>query len=459
MRRLWWIPVVFSLTSLAACEEPATNQPPKSAADAPKTDKAKIPASQLGHYASPDAFIGFVLDRTGDKPKLKMDKTTDVVELFLEDALDKGNKVGHFMNGPDGRHWLFLGENGAFGYFKPEARGNVEVYNMDRLLVPMSRDADADALGAANLKGIASLPPEQTPYDKAHEQLLAISVTKKWAQFKPEDSGNLAKIEELIKVMDASVLVRVTAKGAESARWAPASPYIGNANQSLGGSVEGYPSDEPWEKSAKGLPKYGGTLKDAPLYSRPSRLRTNTLKGWPTPLAAGTPGVLWMLDSSTVVFVTLDGGRYHLSLSGRPETDGLPVEMGGGSPASWPAPIQHALVDVDTVRGFAKGGAIPEKGGKDMEALDDGYWACVNKVWEEGKKEADKVEASQESADKKMGKLSGIPKKYEQKAVKDCEGAKKKLEEGLVAFIEARIKERNAVYEKAKARAATLGLK
>jgi hypothetical protein len=458
MRRWVWIPMVLGLLGASACGEPAAN-PPKTAADEKVKEAPKVPASQLGHFASPDGFVGFVLDRTGDKPKLKLDKTNDVVELFLEDAKEKGDKIGTWMNGPDGKHWLFLSVNGGLGYIKPEARANVAEYNVGKIMVPMGRDGDAEKLGEATAKGIASPPPEKTPYDLAVEKLAAMSVVKKWPQYKPQDSGNLAKIEEAIKAVDASVLVRVSAKGAESASWQPASPYIDNTQQGLGGRVEGYPSDTPWDKNGKGLAKYGGTLIARVVFGEPSRLRTATLKGWPPALAAGTPGMVWMVDGSTVVFVTLDGGRYHLSLSSSPDKEGLPVDMGAGSPASWPAPVQHALIDVDSIRGFAKGGAVAEKVGKDIEALDDGYWACVNKVWDEGKKEADKIEASQEPIDKKAGKMSSIPKRYEEKAKKDCEGAKKKVEEGLVKFIEDRVKERTSLAEKAKARAAALGLK
>jgi hypothetical protein len=458
MRRWLWIPVALGLFGAAACDEAGTT-PPKTAADEKAKDAPKVPGSHLGHYASPDGFVGLVLDRTGDKPKLKIDKTNDVIELFLEDALDRGNKVGTWMNGPDGKHWLFLSVEGGFGYIKPEARGNSSAREVERFATPLSRDGDADKLGEATQKGIATPPPAKTPYDLAEEKLTAMSVVKKWPQMKPEDSGNLAKVEEAIKAADASVLVRVSAKGAEKAAWAPASPYIGNTNQSLGGRVSGYPSDTPWDKNGKGLAKYGGELAARVAYGDPSRLRTQTLKGWPAPLAAGTPGLIWMVDGTTVVFVTLDGGRYHLELSGTPDKDGLPVDMGAGSPASWPAPIQHALVDVDSIRGFAKGGAVAEKVGKDIEAVDDGYWSCVNNVWAEGKKEADKIEASQDPLDKKAGKMSSIPKRYEEKAKKDCEGTKKKVEEALVKFIEDRIKERQAVYEKSKARAASLGLK
>lgn len=418
----------------------------------------KQPAFRLGHYSSPDGFVALVLDRTGDKPKLRVDKSADIVELFVEDALDKGDLVGHWMNGPDGGHWLFLGKDGDLGYIKPEARANAALHNLRHIVVSVSRDAQAEPLGAPTQRGIATPPPAKTPYDLAREKLVAIAVTTKLPQFKPEDSGNLAKIGEALQAADAAMFVRASAKGAEHATWAPASAFIGGSEGSLGGRVTGYPAEEGWEKGkGAGLQKYGGILKEHPQYASPSRLRLHTLKGWPPPLAANTPGLIWMLSSSKIVFVALDGGRYELDLPYDLEKEGTPIEPGLAPQGSWPAPLQHALVDVDSVRGFAKGGAVPAKVGADIEALDDAWFECANKVWGEGKKEQDTIEASQGSADQKRGRLSGIPKKYELKALKDCAPTTKKLEQGLVKFIEARNAERSALYEKAKARAAALG--
>jgi hypothetical protein len=448
--------LTLTLATGVACSSstPSTNNTPTKGDAA--SDEA-IPPTKLGHYASPDGFTAFTLDRTGDKPKLQMDKSTDVVELFLEDALDKGTKVGTFLNGPDGRAWLFIGEGGDFIFIPDGKRGELAARDVDRIGVRVSRDADAKPLGAATKVGVASPPTAKTPWDIASEKLTAITVRKKFSQFKPEDSGNLAKVEEALKLVDASMLVRVTAKGAESARWSPASPYIGDVQQGLGGEVGGFPSDKPFEKNGKGLAKFGGEIGGAYIeFGSPSRLKTRTLKGWPPPLAAGTPGVLWMTDSSTLVFVTFDGGRYHLSLPSNPDSEGMPVEMGAGPASGWPAPLQHELVNVDTIRGFAKGSAVPAKTGTDIEAVDDGWWSCVNKTWENGKKEIDKIEATSADMNTKFGKATGVRKTHEQKAEKDCASHKKKLEDALVAFIEARSKERTALYDRVKGRLGSL---
>ncbi len=451
--------LVSSLALVCACGDQQTPAPKTPGVANTVEGQSKPPPSQLGHYASPDGMVGIVVDRTGDAPKMQVDKTPGVLELLMEDAKDRGNTVGTWMNGPDGRHWLFLSKDGGLWFISPEARARVTVSNVQSAGTALHRDADAERLAAASQKGAPTPPTEKTPYDKAQEKLNAIAVMTKFAQFKPEDSGNLSRVEQAINAVDASMLVRVSAKGAERARWAPASEFIGNVQQGLGGPIGGFPADEPWDKNAKSVAKFGGILKGRVAFGDPSRLRLHQLKGWPPPLAAGTPGMVWMVSSSTVVFVSFDGGRYDLELPNEPDKDGMPVEMGAGSVASWPAPIQHAFLDVDSIRGLAKGGAISEKAGKDIEALDDGWFDCVNKVWADGRKEQQKVEAGQGGADAKYGRMSGVAKSYEAKAVKDCDGAKKKLEQGLAQFIEARIKDRAALFDKAKARAAQLGAK
>lgn len=454
MRTLKLFTVCLALAVAPACVK--TKVTTKTAGGAEATD---VPTSKLGHYATADGFIGFTLDRTGEVPKFQLDNTSAVVALFIEDALDRGNQVGHFLNGPDGRAWLFISTAGDFFFISAEKRGELAAGDVKQVGVRVTRDGGATPLEAATQKGIATLLPLKTTFDLASEKLGELSVITKFPQFKKEDSGNLAKLEELLPLLDASLIVRVSAKGAESARWSPASPYIGDALHGLGGDVGGYTSETAWDKNAKGLAGHGGLLDVDVRYGSPSRLRLQRQKGWPTPLAAGTPGVIWMTDSTTIVFVSLDGGRYHLALTAAPDKDGLPVDFNAGSPSSWPAPLQHTLLDVNAVRGFAKGGAVSAKVGGDIEALDDAWWACVDKVWEAGRKDEDAIQAGPGGADAKQGKLSAVPKRYEEKAKKDCAPTKKKLEEGLLAFIEQRSKERAALYEKAKARVATLGVK
>lgn len=408
--------------------------------------EAAPPPSQLGHFASADGLVTLVVDRTGAQPKIKMDREAAITEFFLEEARDKGNVVGHWLNGPDAKHWFYLGKSGEFYFVKPEVRNGVSLYSIFSVGIALGRDADAKALGIATKKGVASAPEEKTSQEKISEQLQAISVVQKFPGFKPEDSGNLTSLAQAFQSIDQSMLVRLSPQGAAIAKWAPASNFIGNTQHGFGGAIEGYPADQAWDKKSSGLTKHGGIILGKVEYSYPSRLRVHQLRGWPNPMLPGTPGVIWMVSSTTVVFVSLDGGRYTLGI----EPEGSPVEMGAGDPATWPAPLQHTLVDIDSIRAFALGAAIPASIGQSFDATSDRWWSCVNEVWLKGKKDEEKLQGKHE-------KLAALPSAYEARALKECEPAKKVLEKELVSFIEARMKERLAVYETAKSRVLSFG--
>jgi hypothetical protein len=219
------------------------------------------------------------------------------------------------------------------------------------------------------------------------------------------------------------------------------------------------PRSDPWNPSgAKGVAKYGGVLVNNLIeYGSPNRLHMGLLKGWPPPLAVNTPGLVWQIDSGNVVFVTLDGGRYEISID-ETDTKGLPVTAGLASVASWPPPLQHALWDVESIRALAKAGVITQDAGHDIEALDDLWWSCVNDLWAKTKTSLDKIQATPTSANEMYGRLAATRKSAELALPKTCGPSRDKLDQGLAKFIEARNKDRQTLYAAAQARVATLGV-
>jgi hypothetical protein len=391
---------------------------------------------KIAHYATGDGTLGLVLDRSGPQAKVRIDGEKDIIELTMEEDRHGGERRGWLMKAPDGKNILYLTAHGGLSIY----RGRDELR--------LNSDKAAEALGAPTIAGQYKRP--QSEYDKQIEALAPHGLMKKSPQFHFEDSGNLAKVGEAIGAAPAESIYHVTAFGAQHAMWAPASRHIGDVIQGLGGEVGLGPSDNSWDKSKTGIAKFGGELVPMRFeYDSPNRLRMHRLKGFPAPIAANTPGILWAMDSSTVVFVTFDGGRYEIGI----QNEGGPViEPGAGAQSSWPQPLQHALVDVDTVRGLAKGKAVPEQVGKDIEAADDAWWACVNDQWKKAHGDIEKAQASQVSANDKWGKIGGIRKSAELAAPKACEAKKSALDAALAKFIESRNTERMAVLDKAKAK-------
>lgn len=389
---------------------------------------------QVAHYATRDGVLGLVLDRSGPRPKVRIDGEKDITELTMEEDRFAGERRGWYLKAPDGKNVLYLG-----------AHGNLKIFR-GRDDLALNSDKPADPLPAATIAGEYKRP--KSAYDLEVEALTPFGLMKRLPAFKHEDSGNLAKVAEALTTATPDMVVHITDVGAKKASWVPASRHIGNTIQGLGGTVSHGPSDEKWDKSKGGIAKFGGIL--LPMrseYGSPNRLHLHALTGFPAELAVGTPGIIWDVDGGTVVFVAFDGGRYEMSVG-----EGKVVEPGIGPQASWPAPLQHALIDVDNIRALAKGSAVPEKVGKDIEAADDAWWSCFNEVWKKTKPELDKVEASQIPANDKWGKIGGIRKSAELNAPKTCEPKKKDLDAALTKFIEARNVERLAIFEKAKAK-------
>jgi hypothetical protein len=429
--------VALSVACGGSKPEPAVATPAASGSSV--TDNTVRPITQgqlkVGHYASADGVVGLVLDRTGARPKVRVDGEKDIIELTMEEDRHGGERRGWYLKAPDGKNVLYLG-----------AHGDVRIYRgRDEIVV--TSDKAADPLPAATIAGEYKRP--KSDYDVTVEALTPLTVhAHSAASWKPEDSGNLAKVGDALAAATPDMVVHVTELGSKAARWAPASRHIGNVHQGLGGSVGHAPSDDAWDKTKPGLAKFGGVL--VPMrseYGSPNRLHLNTLKGWPPPLAAGTPGILWDVDDGTVVFLTFDGGRYEMSVS-----EGKVVEPGPTPQASWPPPLQHALLDVDSIRGFAKGSAMPEKIGKDIEAADDAWWSCMNDQWKKAKAESDKIEASPSSANDKWGRLGGVRKSAELAAPKTCEPKRKELDAALTKLIEGRNVERLSLLERSKAK-------
>lgn len=417
--------------------KPATASSTTAASAEPKDDVLRPVTSgqlKIAHYASGDGVTGLVLDRSGEHPKVQFDKQKDIIELTMVEDRYSGERRGWYLKSPDGKNVLHLSTGGHLKAWI----GRDEIH--------LNSDKAAAALGPATVTGQYVAP--KSAYEIQQEKILALALQTKKPELASEDSGNLAKVRDVLMSTPVDQFVRLTEAGAKGARYAPASKKIGNTTQGLGGTVTGYPTDDKFDPKGTGLAKFGGKLIPMQAhYPDPNRLRLHTLAGWTDAPAKGTPGVVWE-GKDQIVFVSVDGGRYELST---PNEDVDLFEKGAGSPAQWPAPMQHALLDVDTLRAFGKA-KIGEDAAKETEQADDAWWECMNEHWKKTKDQLDKNEASSAPANDKWGKAGGIRKSAELDGPKKCEPTKQKLEKLLLKHIEARVTERKAMFDKVKAR-------
>jgi len=444
--------VLLAMLTLAACSGPtATGGGSASGGSTtPKVDP-NLPKWKLGHFSTPDGLVGAVIDRTTDEIKVKMDKSQEIVALFKEPQKNWKGPKGHYLNGADGKPWFFLSEDGGLSYIKPETLSNL-VYNMEkgRGLLPFRRDADASPLGAATKQGIAQPPPEKSPAEKYSDEMQARSVVARLGM-KPQDSGDLAKVEEAYKKARSDMFVHVAPAYLEQFRWVPASGLVDTTDYGSGDVLIQGRADEKWNPKAKGIKRYGISFLTDCEFNSPCRVRQLKLEGWPPPIKENTVGLVWNVSGSFITLVTPDGGRYHVGQWwGDFKAKGGPLKVGVPAQASWPPPLQHGTYDLAVVKLLAKGGAIPKAEADAVGSLEDAYFNCKKEIWKKGVAEKEKIEASAETANRKLGKLTAVAKKYEKLAAKQCAATVKKYEKGVVDFIEARNKKRQALYDAVK---------
>jgi hypothetical protein len=275
-------------------------------------------------------------------------------------------------------------------------------------------------------------PPPKLAYEVLVEELDAISVVKKLG-FKPEDSGNLAKVGEAIEKADKSLYVTYQAK-TDAATFAPAPETIGGTTYA-GASGGGYPlEDDNKEK----IGPFGGVLRGWTTDTGGGYIRLYTPKK--KILADKTPGLVWEAGSTSVVFVTLDGGRYRVDVSHQTVEAGAPLAKGIGPSANWPTPVQDSIYDSSAIQYLAKSGAIPMATHEAVEKIDEEWRTCVNK---EAKGLPDKLE-------KPGANRRKVLEAYFPATRKKCAAPEKKMVKLFTTFAEARTKERLALFEKAK---------
>jgi hypothetical protein len=361
--------LALSVVALAACG--SSPPPPARATPTAAAASDALPLTEgqvaVGHFRSPDGMVGLVLDRTG-KPKLRIDGERDIVELTQHEDRDHGTLRGYFLEAPDGKRPIYISIGGGIRY----RRGRDEL----RMLF----DKQAEPLGAATITGTYVRPKE--PWELLNEKLTAISVRKRIPSLTAEDSARPDRVGEAIDKATPDMAVHYVSRGATS--WLPSMVAAPDSIRSIGYGGVAHSTDDKWVPGkGAGLAKYGGKL--AGFFDPDgtfNHMNVMKMKGYPAPLADGTPGLVWEVDSTTAIFVAFDGGRYRIDLTQADKGPGL--EPGAGAKAGWPTSVQDTLLDISIASQLAKAGALPEQATADLEALDTKWNDCTHKAWRDG---------------------------------------------------------------------------
>ena len=433
----------FALTSLAllAC---GGDRHGKTGTTAGSTVSSTTP--MRARYATADGTVHLVLDRTGAKAKLRVDGTKDIIELTQEEVRQRnsGQLAGYDLVAPDGKRRVFLSVDGELTYM----RGRDEL--------PLVREGEANALGPATVVGSPPPPPpkEKSPNELAAAELRPISVTARLPRFKPEDSGNLAKVAEAFALVTKDMLM--TCGDTCGAWYAPHPVAGGNGHGGLGFVQEKELRQGPaTEEEKKGpLAKYNAWIRadydfgdwtHAPIKN--AWLATFQLEF--RKLEPKTPVIVWDVDAQNeAILVTLDGARYWESTA----SNGKPVLARGiAAPSEWPAPLRNNLLFADHVAELDKRGLVDRKSAEEVADIHAKFDACAKKTFLPAQKELEGnltyVGAHFYTA---TNRNAVVLRRYNEKTMRECGGNRVALVYAhLLADREAG---HRAIWEKNKAR-------
>ena len=401
-------------------------------ADAPKP--VAKPATQaqvkIGHFVTADGMHGFVLDRSGAMAKLQIDGDKDIWDLTMEEDRDHGELRGYRFVSNDGTRRLYISTRGYLTFYTGRDEHQVTL------------DKEVKALGAATKKG--KYVPEVPAYDKLAAALKPLTVSAKF-KMGPNDASNLAKVTEAFEKADAAMFFHYKDPGKDG--------YVGRmvvVPSNISGAGYGgndYGTDDDEAKRHKKLAKHGGLIYG---YSSPETPQGNHIKvqakDTGAKLADNTPGLLWDIDGTTAVFVSLDGGRYEVNLNQGSSVTTPVIVKGAGPDSAWPKPVTDTFLDMTQVSQLEKAGAVPATTMTEFDKVDGEWTACTAKGWVAATKKFD------------TGKLNNGQVKAEIKKLHTaCNKHIDKFETVIVKFIEDRAKARAAVFAKASARAKSVG--
>lgn len=384
---------------------------------------------KLAHFVTADGMYGFVLDRSGKPIKLRVDGEKDVYELTQQEVRDDGGELlGYRLVDPRNHVRVLIGKGGSITF----------VHGKDEL--PASADETAAALGTPTVAGPPVEPPAPTPpYMKLAAELAAQSVRVRFPELEPKDAADLAKVKAAIAKADAAMFVHYVKPG--EGGWGARAEVVPSAFSGFAYGGGDFATDADEAARYKALAKHGALVIGV---SSPDSDQGNHIlvrrSDARDQLADKTPGLVWEVEGSQVVLVTLDGARYVVDLNQGSEGGAPPIARGAGPKADWPAPLQDTFADITVVSSLVKAGVEPQKAQDELEAIDAEWNRCVVKGW------------------KPTRTAQGV--NYPAKAVKIHKGCRKpmqKLEAALVRFIDARSKARQALYDEAVARVEAVG--
>ena len=418
-----------ALASLVACGGSDAE-----GAKVPSDDTVKITGAtpgqiKLGRFISPDGRHAITLDRTGAKAKLQVDGQKDIVELTEVELRSRGELDGYDYVDPNGRKRLFISTSGGLSYFD---KGDEH---------PMNYDKGAAALGKPTIFGAPK--KEEAPWKAQSTDLKGRSIVVKLPELKEADASDLKKVELAFAKADAGSFVKYVETKKDG--WVPRLDVAAQNVSGPGFGRNSWKTDETELARHKKLAAYGAIIQGYSDVGQGNHIIAE-LRDQRVALQNGTPGLVWSVDDNSVVFVGFDGGRYVVDLASDRE-QGSKLVAGLGAESTWPKPVQDPFVDYTDVGRLVKVGGVPQVTLDELSKIDDEWNGCAQKIWKAAQPKLEVGKFRPEDA-----------KALSVKTQTTCRKSLDQFEDKLVAFVDQRKAARAALFEKAKARAAQLGI-
>jgi hypothetical protein len=441
--------LVMSAALLAACGGGSGSGGAAGAgAASPKVADAVPGLSKLGHFSSADGMVHLVIDRTGDKMKIRIDGAKDVIELTHEEVRRRmgGDLMGHAFIAPDGKRMLFVGVGGDLTFIKDE-----------RDELPLVRDGEGVALGTPTIKGPppGPKPKEKSPHDLAAEEMEQLAVVKRFPQFKPEDAGDIAKVAQAYQLATADMLVHC---GDNCAAWYAPHP-VKDGKGGLGFVDEKKLSQGPATEEEKKAPlaKFNAWLR--PDYEFGDWSHQVVKSSWLSifqlefkRLQPKAPALVWNVEHHDIFVVTPEGARYWESSA---DNNGKPSFVKGVAPqAEWPAPLRNNLLFKEHVAEMNKRGLVDKKLADEFQTINEKWGECAKKVFAGAQKEIEANMTGPNHYYSASNRNNLVRRKYNDKAMAECGG--KRAEAIMAEILTKREADQKALYEKNKAKIASL---
>ncbi|MBL9023838.1 MAG: hypothetical protein JNL21_16710 [Myxococcales bacterium] len=314
---------------------------------------------QLGHYTTADGAIGLVFDRSSTPPRVKFDDSDAIVELTPEDDRPATGYQGITFKTPSGQTLLYVTKTGALTLWP---KGD------DR---PLVRDGDAAPLPLPTISGKFAEPT--TEEERHWAGLKGFTVTSRFPDVSLADSTRLDVVERVLLEAPDDLFFTVADAEVEADHVPVLEDYLGTKGMSI---AEGM----PFTGAGTGLARHGLIIVANTSLAGSGGLDTSRLEGYPPQLKAGTPGVIWSIDATNhAIFLSVDGGRYSVSLRKRPwDSAYAPPLLHDLPPVDlWPPAPQHPAVGRSAAQALAPLGGVDKEALRALSKLDDDWTRCA----------------------------------------------------------------------------------